>query len=60
MKRKNRNNLKDKIVKERIIYMEYGKIGMIKEDDGLFVYFVIMEENGLLNNNIFGIRKMWD
>merc|ERR1712223_1936347 len=60
MKRPPRNPFTDKLVNERLISMAYGQIGMIQASAGLFVYFVIMAENGFWPKHLLGIRKQWD
>ena len=60
MKRPPRDPVKDSLVNERLISMTYGQHGIIQAAGGLFVYFIIMAENGFLPGILFGLRKRWD
>ena len=52
MKRKPRNPYTDKLVNERLISVAYGQIGMIQASAGFFTYFVMLAENGFLQNSV--------
>ena len=60
MRRLPRNPQTHKLVGGQLINHAYGQKGMLEAVAGMFVYFVVMAENGFLPGHLFGLRKSWD
>ena len=60
MARKPRNPTKDRLVNSRLISFSYGMIGVAQAMAGMFVYYVIMAENGFLPSRLLQSRDAWD
>ena len=60
MRRPPRNPYTDKLVGGQLISHSYGQKGMLEASAGIFVYCVIMAENGFLPSYLIGLRRSWD
>eukprot|EP00731_Ephydatia_muelleri_P006437 Em0003g685a len=60
MARKPRDQKRDKLTSQKLIYQSYGQIGMFESAAGFMSYFVVMGENGFLPYTLIGLRKNWE
>lgn len=60
MKRKPRDPIKGKLVTNRLISLTHGQMGIIEATGGMFVYLIIMAEQGFLPARLLNLRVLWE
>lgn len=60
MRRKPRDPVKGKLVTNKLISLTHGQVGIIEATGAMFVYFVIMAEQGFFPGRLIGLRTEWE